>query len=146
MRPGIRASLEKKELRAREPIRIKLSSEEAVHAAVFGWGADNRIIRLYPNRAVSDPTLEAGGSVILPRAGEGHIWSAPMPGNAEDHEAFIVLAAGERLAFEGLTRRAGDSVEKTILAGVPATSFFAALAKLDTSRLALTVLPYRVTR
>ena len=54
--------------------------------------------------------------------------------------------ANERLAFEGLTRRAGDSVEKTILAGVPATSFFAALAKLDTSRLALIVLPYRVTR
>ena len=45
-----------------------------------------------------------------------------------------------------LTRQAGDSVEKTILAGVPSISFFAALAKLDTSRLALTVLPYRVTR
>ena len=146
VRPRVRASLKKKELRAREPIRIKLSSEEAVHVAVFGWGADNRIIRLYPNRAVPDLTLEAGGSVILPRAGEGYIWSAPMPGNAEDHETFIVLAAGERLAFEGLTRQAGDSVEKTIQAGVPATSFFAALAKLDTSRLALIVLPYRVTR
>ena len=141
-----RESLEKSELRENEPVRIELSADEAVHAAVFAWGADNRIVRLYPNPNAPDLRLEAGRHVVLPRAGEGYIWSAPMPGNAEDHEAFIVLAAGERLAFEGLTRRAGDSVEKTMLAGVPATSFFAALAKLDTSHLALIVLPCRVTR
>ena len=146
VRPRFRASLEKSELREKEPVRIELSADEAVHAAVFAWGADNRVVRLYPNPNAPDLRLEAGRHVVLPRAGEAYIWSAPMPGNAEDHEAFIVLAAGERLAFERLTRRAGDSVEKTILAGVPATSFFAALAKLDTSRLALTVLPYRVTR
>ena len=69
-----------------------------------------------------------------------------MPGNREDHEAFIVLAAGERLAFEGLTGRAGDSPEETIRTGVSAATFFAVLAKLDRSRLALSVLPCRVTR
>ena len=146
VRPRFRASLEKSELRENEPVRIGLSADEAVHAAVFAWGADNRVVRLYPNPNAPDVKLEAGRHVVLPRAGEGYIWSAPMPGNAEDHEAFIVLAASERLAFEKLTRRADDSVEKTIRAGVPATSFFAALAKLDTSRLALSVLAYRVTR
>ena len=147
VRPRFRASLEKSELREYEPIRIELSVTESVHAAVFAWGADDKVVRLYPNPNVPDLKLDAGSRVVLPRAADGYIiQSAPMPGNHEDHEAFIVLAAGERLAFERLTDRAGDSPEETIRTGVSAAAFFAALAKLDTSRLALSVLPYRVTR
>lgn len=60
-----------------------------------------------------NPKLDAGSRVVLPCAADGYIIrSAPMPGNHEDHEAFIGLAAGERLAFEGLTGRAGGSPEE----------------------------------
>lgn len=146
-RPRVDASLGRNEFRAGEPIRITLSAEEAVHAAVFSWGADNRIVRLYPNPKAPDLALEAGSRVTLPRAGEGYIRSAPMPGNAEDHEAFIVLAGGGRPAFDGLAGLVGETVEETMQAGnVSGAAFFDALARLDTSRLALIVLPYRVTR
>ena len=145
-RPGVRARLEKVALRAREPIRIELSSEEAVHAAVFGWGADNRVVRLYPNPGAPELALEAGGRVILPRAGEGRLMSMPMPGNPEDHEAIIVLAASGRLALDRLAALAGGTVDESIGASVSGADFFAALGKLDTSRLALIVLPYRVAR
>ena len=146
-RPRVEASLGRNEFRAGEPIGITLSAEEAVHAAVFSWGADNRIVRLYPNPKAPDLALEAGSRVTLPRAGEGYIRSAPMPGNAEDHEAFIVLAGGGRPAFDGLAGLVGETVEETMQAGnVSGAAFFDALARLDTSRLALIVLPYRVTR
>ena len=145
-RPEVRAKLRKNDLRAGEPIWIELYSQEAVHAAVFGWGADNRVVRLYPRPGAPDPALEAGGRLVLPRAGEGRLASAPMPGNSEDHEAIIVLAAGERLALGGLAALVGGTVAGTIEAGVSGAEFFAALGKLDTSRLALIVLPYRVAR
>ena len=145
-RPEVRAELRKNDLRAGDPIRIELSSQEAVHAAVFGWGADNRVVRLYPRPGAPAPAIEAGGRLVLPRAGEGRLSSAPMPGNSDDHEAIIVLAAGEQLAFSGLAALVGGSAVDTMKAGVPGAEFFAALGKLDTSRLALIVLPYRVAR
>ena len=146
-RPKVEASLDGNEFHAKKHIRITLSAEEAVHAAVFAWGADNQVVRLYPNPKVPDLALEAGSRVTLPRAGEGYIRSAPMPGNAEDHEAFIVLAGGGRPAFDRLAGLVGETVEETMQAGnVSGAAFFDALARLDTSRLALIVLPYRVTR
>ena len=145
-RPRVRARLGRKEFRAWEPIEITLSAEEAVHAAVFSWGADDRVVRLYPNPKAPALMLEAGSRVALPRDGEDAILSAPMPGNAEDHEAFLVLAGGGRPAFGGLAGPAGETVEETIQAdNVSGADFFDALARLDTSRLALIVLPYRVT-
>ena len=147
-RPRVEASLDKIEFLAQEPIRITLSAEAAAHAAVFAWGADNRVVRLYPNPKAPDLVLEAGSRVTLPRAGDGYkyiIRSAPMPGNAEDHEAFLVLAGGERLALDGLAPLVGESQEETIQAAVSGAGFFDALARHDTSRLALIVLPYRVT-
>lgn len=146
-RPRVEASLEKNEFRAREPIRITLSAKEAAHAAVFAWGADNRVVRLYPNPKAPDLALEAGSRVILPRAGV--MWSEPMPGSDEDHEAFLVLASGGRFVLDALARlapMAGESPEKTMQAAVSGAGFFDALSEgLDPSRLALIVLPYRVT-
>ena len=147
-RPRVEASLDKNELRAKEPIRITLSAEEVAHAAVFAWGADDRVVRLYPNPKAPDLALEAGSRVTLPRAGDFYqsIWSEPMPGNDEDHEVFLVLASGGRLAVDGLAPFVGESPEKMMQAAVSGAGFFDALGKsLDPSRLALIVLPYRVT-
>ena len=57
-----------------------------------------------------------------------------------------MLAAGERLALGGRAALVGGTVVETMKAGVSGAEFFAALGKLDTSRLALIVLPYRVAR
>ena len=143
-RPAFEARLQKDTLRAGEEIRIEVQAREPVHAAVFAWGADNRIVRLYPNRKALQLSVPEDGRVVLPRAGEGAITSAPMPGNADDHEAIIVIASSERLAFDKLARPAGGTVNETMKAAVSGKVFFEALARLDLTRAALVVLPYRV--
>lgn len=143
--PKLEAKLVKDELRAMEELRIGLSAQEAVHVAVFAWGADNRVVRIYPNTRTQDLRVPAGGQLRLPRQGETPILVAPLPGNAADHEAIIVVAAGEPMDFDRLAPSAGESVKETREASVPGGRFFDRLADLDLSRAALTVLPYRVT-
>lgn len=145
-RPELSARLLRDELRAMEEIVIELSAREPVHAAVFAWGADNKVARLYPNPRTGALKVPAGGKLVLPRAGEGRIRSAPLPGNAADHEAIIVVAAKERLAFPDLAPAAGGSVAATIKAAVSGGGFFERLARLDLGRAAVRVLPYRVSR
>ena len=146
LRPEFSARLAKDELLAMEEIRIELSAKEPVHVAVFAWGADNKVVRLYPSGKVPDLTVPAGASVLLPRAGEGRIRSAPLPGNQADHEAFIVVAANDRLGFDGLAPLAGASMDATMAAAVSGSAFFERLAQLDLSHAAVSVLPYRVAR
>ena len=146
-RPDFSARLLRDDLRAMEEIEIELSAKEPVHAAVFAWGADNKVVRLYPGARTGVLDMSAGQKLVLPRAGEGRIRSAPLPGNAADHEAIIVVAgAGERLAFGGLARAAGGSVAATMEAAVSGAEFFERLARLDLGRAAVRVLPYRVSK
>ncbi len=146
VRPEFHAGLARDELRAMEDIVIELSAQEKVHVGVFAWGADNKVVRLYPGAGAGDLTVPAGGKVVLPRAGEHRIRSAPLPGNETDHEAIIVVAAGKRLAFHGLAPSAGGSVAATMKAAVSAGAFFERLARLNLSRAAVAVLPYQVAR
>ncbi len=146
LRPDFRARLARDDLRAMEDIVIQLSARERVHVAVFAWGADNRVVRLYPVANTAGLTVPAGGKVVLPRAGEGRLRSAPLPGNAADHEAIIVVAAAGHLAFQNLAPPVGGSVAATMKAAVSGGVFFERLARLDLSRAAVSVLPYRVSR
>ena len=143
-RPAFEATLSKDDLRAGEDIRIALSATDAVHAAVFAWGADGKVIRLYPNPTAPELSVPAGGRVALPREGEGRIVSAPLPGNAADREAIVVIVSGKRLEFDERVKLAGGSVEETMAAAVSGGRFFETLGRLDLSRAGLAFLPYRV--
>ena len=144
VRPKFEAKLVQDQLRAMDPIRIDLSATEAVHVAVFVWGADNRVVCLYPNRKAPNLSLSAGERLSLPRSGEGKIVSAPLPGHTENHEAVIVIASGQPLDFAKLAPLPGSSVEETMTMAAPGSQFLDKLAKLDLSQAALTVLPYRI--
>ena len=66
------------------------------HLGIFAWGADNNVVRIYPNAAHPEVVVEPDRTVSFPLPGEQiTIRSAPMPvaGNREDHEAFIVVAS-----------------------------------------------------
>ena len=145
VRPAVSARLGHNVYRAMEPISIEIRSEEAVHIGVFAWGADNRVVRLYP-RGRARLAARAGETVILPRPGEGRILSAPMPGsgNREDHEAFVVVAAPRPLDFAALAAEAGASLSETLDRADDGSRFFAALAAQDPARMALIWLPYQV--
>ena len=145
LRPAVSARLGHTVYQAMEPISIEIRSEEAVHLGVFAWGADNRVVRLYPRGRVR-LSARAGETLILPRPGEGRILSAPMPGsnNREDHEAFVVVAASRLLDFAALAPEAGASLSETLDRADDASSFFAALAAQDPARMAVIWLPYQV--
>lgn len=145
VRPAVSARLGHSVYRAMEPISIEIRSEEAVHIGVFAWGADNRVVRLYP-RGRARLAARAGETVVLPRPGEGRILSAPMPGsgNREDHEAFVVVAAPRPLDFAALAAEAGASLSETLDRADDGSRFFAALAAQDPARMALIWLPYQV--
>ena len=145
IRPAVRARLEHAVYRAMEPMRIEIRSEEAAHLGVFAWGADDRVVRLYP-RGAARLAIGPGELLDLPRRGEGRILSAPLPlpGNREDHEAFVVVASPQPIDFGALARAAGASLAETMNVAVEGAAFFAALAEQDPARMALIWLPYQV--
>ena len=145
VRPAVSARLTHNVFRAMEPISIEVRSEETVHLGVFAWGADNRVVRLYPRDHLR-LSARAGETLVLPRPGEGKVVSAPMPGsdNREDHEAFVVVAATRALDFAAFAPEAGASLSDTLERAVDGSRFFAALASQDPARMALIWLPYQV--
>ena len=146
-RPDVTAILGRKIYRAGDPITIEIRSEESAYLGVFGWGADNRVVRLYPaNEQVLH--VGAGDVQVLPRPGDGSIVSEPLrvPDNQEDHEAFIVVAAAELVDFAALAPPAGATLPETQNRAVPGGQFLAALGALDLGRTRVILLPYQVHR
>ena len=146
LRPTVEAALSGDEFRAREPIGIELSASDSVYTAVFSWGADNRVVRLYPNMGAPELIVPAGGRVGLPRAGDGKIQSMPLPGRLANHEAFIVVASTRPLDFGGVAPLVGQSLDETMKnAGEPGL-FLDALGALDLTHATVSVLPYRIRK
>ena len=145
LRPAVHARLGHAVYRAMEPMRLEIRSEEAAHLGVFAWGADDRVVRLYPRNA-SRLAIGPGETLDLPRRGEGRILSAPLPisGNREDHEAFLVVASPRPIDFGALARMAGASIADTMNASVEGPAFLAALAEQEPARMAVIWLPYQV--
>ena len=145
IRPAVGARLDRTVYEALTPIKIEIRSEEKAYLGVFAWGADNRVVRLYPRE---DPVLSigAGETVFLPRRGEGRILSAPLPvpGNREDHEAFVVVAAPKPLDFAALAPAVGETLSGTMKRAVDGSGFLAALAGQDPARMSVMWLPYSV--
>ena len=149
-RPVLRVRLVRPVFRAMEPISMEIRSEEAVHLGVFAWGADDRVVRLYP-RGASRLSARAGEPLVLPRPGEGRILSVPMPepDNREDHEALVVVAVSASappLDFTALAPEVGVSLDETLKRAVDGSRFFAALAARNPARMTLRWLPYQVHR
>ena len=90
--------------------------------------------------------IGVGETLVLPRRGEGRILSAPLPvpGNREDHEAFVVVASPSPINFAAMARAAGASLSDTMNQSVEGSHFLAALAGQDPSRMAVIWLPYQV--
>ncbi len=148
IRPAVTARLDKPVYEAMEPMSIEIRSDEAAHLGVFAWGADGKVVRLYPRGTRKSLPIGAGNVVVLPRSGEGSILSVPLPepGNEEDHEAFIVVAKPRPIDFAALAPEAGTNLSDTMNRAVEGSGFFGALAGRDPARMAVIFLPYRVHR
>ena len=145
-RPVVTAKLPKKVFKAMEPITIELRSEAKVHLGVFAWGADNKVVRLYPNTAGRQLTMEAGEVLVLPSQGEGRIRSEPLrvEGNLEDHEALIVVAPTTGVEYGELAPVAGATFAETVGRAQDGGRFLEALAMTAPSRMVVSVLSYQV--
>lgn len=148
IRPDIRASLNKATFRALEPIYVDLRGSATTYIGLYAWGADNRVVRLYPAPDTTPLTVEPDAPLLLPQPGQGEIVSMPLPGphNQEDHEALIVVASTKPIDFAALAPMAGASLSQTMTTAVDGSRFFNALGETDLSRMALHILPYQVRR
>ena len=148
-KPVFTAKLAKGKVRAGEDIRVEMSTKakETLHVAAFSWGADGNVVRLYPHPYEPKPRIPANGRLALPRDSRCPIASAPLAGKSASHEAVVVLAAYERLAFEKLAPSFCFD-PKSEKPGKPVSGevFLNALVGLDLSRAGIAVLPYRVER
>ena len=137
VRPALEAVLLENDLTTSDPIRIALSATERVSAAVFGWGADNNVVRIYPNDRRTELIVPADGHIVLPaKADRMVIRSAPLQDHVENHEAILVIASSKQLDYGSLGTQ---TVE-------PSSKFLNALATLDLSHATVAVLPYRIKR
>lgn len=145
-RPAVTAKLSKTVFKALEPISIELRSEASVYLGVFGWGADNKVVRLYPRPAQRILRMEPGQVLVLPSHGEGRIRSEPLPmeGNLEDHEALIVVAASQDVRFADLAPPAGETLAGTMRRARDGDRFIEALVDIEPGRMAVVVLGYQV--
>lgn len=145
-RPALTAKLPKTVFKAMEPITVELRSEAKVYLGVFAWGADNRVVRLYPTDAQRQLTMEAGEVLVLPSQGEGRIRSEPLrtEGNLEDHEALIVVSATQSVDYGELAPVAGAMLTETVERAQDGGDFLAVLATVGPSRMSVTVLSYQV--
>ena len=145
-RPAVTAKLPKTVFKAMDPITIELRSEATVYLGVFAWGADNRVVRLYPNASRRQLKMEAGDVLVLPSEGEGRIRSEPMrtAGNLEDHEALIVVAATTGVDYGGLAPEVGATLGETMERAQDGGRFLAALAIMEPGRMSVAVLSYQV--
>ena len=144
--PAVTAKLQKTVFKALEPITVELRSEAKVYLGIFAWGADNKVVRLYPMATRRELTMEAGDVVVLPAQGEGQIRSEPLreQGNLEDHEALIVVATTENVDYGRLAPEAGATLAETMGRALDGGRFLATLASMDPSRMSVTVLSYQV--
>lgn len=145
-RPAVTAKLQKTVFKAMEPISIELRSEAKVYLGVFAWGADNRVVRLYPTDAQRQLMIEAGQVLVLPSQGEGRIRSEPLrvQGNLEDHEALIVVASTDSVDYNKLTSAAGATLTETMEQALDGGSFLAKLALTAPGSTSVALLSYQV--
>ena len=145
IRPRVRARLDRGVYRKLQNMRIEILSEERVYIGLFGWGADNRVVRIYPNKRARIET-HPGETLVLPRPGDGQISSAPLdvPRNFEDHEALVVVASARSIDFGRLAPEAGASFSSAMQHTVDGSSFLAGLAAQHPAHMAVIWLPYQV--
>ena len=147
IRPALTAKLASESVRAREPIRMRLSARDSVHVAAFAWASDGSVYRLYPHYAEPMPVVPKNGHLNLPRDRRCPIESALLPNQRASHEAIVVIGSDKRLGFESLAPPFCHDPDNAAPAKpVSGNEFLSALAKLDLGHVTVSVLPYRVTR
>ncbi|RED53554.1 DUF4384 domain-containing protein [Aestuariispira insulae] len=146
--PDVKARLSKGTYRAMEPIYLDVSSTATAFIGVYSWGADNRVVRIFPNPRRPSLAVEPDSPLLLPGEKDGRFMSMPLPGydNPEDHEALIVIASNKPTDFKSLAPEVGQTLSETMKRSTDGSQFFNALSKLDVSRISIHILPYQVRR
>ncbi len=143
----LKASMPMARVKAGAPFTLQISTAEAASVAVFGWIADDTLVRLYPYGRQRDLRTTGRGPLVLPRDNEPPFMSEPRPGVPEDFEALVVIASKAPLPYDRLAREVGATVEETMANARPVQDFLRELATLAArpdASVALKVVPYTV--
>jgi hypothetical protein len=104
----VEAGLNKTEFEDGDPVRLTLTASRDCHYYLFNILQDEKVLRLFPNRASSANRLSAGQRISFPSAGAGDKAKeirpiAHLPPNvAQANEAIYVLALRRPVDFSGL--------------------------------------------
>ncbi len=146
-RPGFSARLKQAELRPGDRLEVELAAEEAVRAAVFFWGADEKVWRLFPNPAAGETAaLPAGGRAVVPHEKRCPVRVGLPEGSQEDLEVVVAVAVPPPAApdFEKLAPPLCYDPRAPMPEAVPAAGFLDELAALPLERAAVVALPFAV--
>ncbi|MDX2290163.1 MAG: serine/threonine-protein kinase [Hyphomicrobiaceae bacterium] len=144
--PQMTANLSAKRVAAGDQFDVEIegASAEPVTVGVFAWGADNSVVRIFPQDKVPDPVRLAQGQHFKLSERKVSLVSAPLPGERESREAIVVVACQTDVDFVAAAPMAGVSTSQSTLEAINDASFLERLAKLCPNRLSVEVLPYVV--
>lgn len=142
--PQIEARLENDEIVTGEPLVLTVTSPVKAYIGLYAWGADDRIVRLYPASESEPVVVQPNARLVLPPGGEG-LSSGPLPDSPLNTEALVVVASRQPIDFVALAAGVpGIDVDATMQSSVPVNRFNEELRKLDQQAVSVRYVPYTV--
>lgn len=138
--------LAKRRIAAQDTFDVTFKAQSETRVGVFAWGADDKVVRIYPR--------DRGDAAILARPGgnssynaEAKRWlqSTPLPGVNESDEAIILIGCqNSGTSYEPLAPIAGQDVDATLADAVASASFLERLSSFCAGGLSVSVVDYTV--
>ncbi len=115
---------------------LTVRTKRSAWVYIFNLMADDRVIWLFPNRYQQDHQVRPGTPLTFPAPGCGVcLQMAPLAGEPESAEAFLVIAFPERQPI-------GDQLESNQPYGLP--EFYQRLVRFPLETAAMDLVPYVV--
>ena len=145
--PAVRAALRRNRIVTGDALLVDVRSPDKAYLGLFAWGADDKVLRVFPMYEGTQVIAHSGETVTLPPQEGSGITSVPLPGNRANTEALVLIAGSRPMDFTDLVRPLpGGNLEETMAKGAEVALFSDALSKLDPRFLTVRILPYEVSR
>jgi hypothetical protein len=142
--PPIEVGLKQNDIVAGEPLVLTVRSPVKAYVGLYAWGADDKIVRLFPASPSEPVVVQPNAELILPPGGDG-LTSGPLPESPLNTEALVVVASAQPIDFVALAAGVpGADVDATMLSAVPVNRFNEELRKLDKQTVTVRYVPYTV--
>lgn len=142
--PLLEATIDRQIYYTGDSLRISARvSGGRAYLALYVWQADASVVRLWPSENQA-AIVSDSAKVVWPGLRDVEVAVAPMPGVPQSTEAVVVVASAVPFNADRLAPVLGSSAGESLATASHGSAFLDQLAALDTARITLKVLPYRV--